>query len=125
MEKKNRRTTQEYPIHLLREQLRQQACAHALTLSRSVARLTSCDMQPCPEYQDEVLAEYEAVDQLLYTQQCRAALERCIAQGYAGLRYRLRDGRLAETCFRRCAPGRVKVWGLRCQLKRPALPSAS
>ena len=52
------------------------------------------------------------IDRLLYVQQCRAALERCLGSGRARLRYRWQDGRVTETSFRRTAPGRVKVSGL-------------
>ncbi len=102
----------EYPIHLLREQLRQQAANRSLTLSRSVGRLTSCDARPCMEYRDEVTSEYAVIDQLLYLQQCRASLERCIGKGFARLRYQWRDGRFTETSFRKTTPGRVRIYGL-------------
>lgn len=109
---KTKNNTQEYLIHTLRERLRQCAVGHALTLSRSVSRLTSCDAVPCLEYREEVRAEYGVIDRLLYAQQCRAALERCLGSGRARLRYRWQDGRVTETSFRRTAPGRVKVSGL-------------
>ena len=109
---KNKNNAQEYPIHVLRERLRQCAVDHALTLSRSVSRLTSCDALPCLEYREEVAAEYEVIDRLLYAQQCRSSLERCIGSGSALLRYRWRDGRTTETRFRRTAPGKIKVSGL-------------
>ena len=108
---KTKNNTQEYLIHTLRERLRQCAVGHALTLSRSVSRLTSCDAVPCLEYR-EVQAEYGVIDRLLYAQQCRAALERCLGGGRARLRYHWQDGRVTETSFRRTAPGRVKVSGL-------------
>lgn len=108
--KKN--NTQEYPVHVLRERLRQCAVGQTQALSHSVSRLTSCDALPCLEYQEEVAAEYEVVDHLLYAQQCRAALEQCIANGRVRLSYRWKDGQVTETCFRRVAPGRVKVSGL-------------
>lgn len=103
---------QEYPVHVLRERLRQCAMSQTQALSRSVSRLTSCDALPCLEYREEVTAEYEVVDHLLYAQQCRAALERCIANGRARLSYRWKNGQVTETSFRRVAPGRVKVFGL-------------
>ena len=80
---KTKNNTQEYLIHTLRERLRQCAVGHALTLSRSVSRLTSCDAVPCLEYREEVQAEYGVIDRLLYAQQCRAALERCLGGGRA------------------------------------------
>ena len=43
---------------------------------------------------------------------CRAALERCIANGRARLSYRWKDGQVTETSFHRVTPGRVKVFGL-------------
>ena len=108
----SKKNTQEYPIQVLREKLRQRYTQQAALLSRSVGRLTSCDVQPCLEYRQEVASEYEVIDRLLYAQQCRSSLERCIGSGSARLRYRWRDGRVTETRFRRTAPGRIKVFGL-------------
>ena len=108
----SKKNAQEYPIHVLREKLRQRSNRQAELLSRSVGRLTSCDVQPCLEYKQEVAAEYAVIDRLLYAQQCRSSLERCIASGSARLRYRWRDGQTTETRFRRTAPGRIKVSGL-------------
>lgn len=108
----SRKNTQEYPIQVLREKLRQRSNKQAALLSRSVGRLTSCDVQPCLEYRQEVAAEYAVIDRLLYAQQCRSSLERCIGSGSARLRYRWRDGRTTETRFRRTAPGKIKVSGL-------------
>ena len=107
-----KKNAQEYPIQVLREKLRRQANQQAAQLSRSVGRLTSYDVQPCPEYRQEVAAEYAVIDRLLYAQNCRSSLERCIASGSARLFYRWRDGRTTETRFRRTAPGRIRVSGL-------------
>ena len=108
----SKNNTQEYPIQVLREKLRQRSNRQAALLSRSVGRLTSCDVQPCLEYRQEVAAEYAVIDRLLYVQQCRSSLERCIATGSARLRYHWRGGQTTETRFRRTAPGRIKVSGL-------------
>ena len=108
----SKHNAQEYPIQVLREKLRQQSNKQAALLSRSVGRLTSYDVQPCLEYRQEVAAEYAVIDRLLYAQQCRSSLERCIASGSARLCYRWRNGRTTETRFRRTAPGRIKVSGL-------------
>ena len=108
----SKKNTQEYPIQVLREKLRQRSTKQAALLTRSVGRLTSCDVQPCLEYRQEVAAEYAVIDRLLYVQQCRSSLERCIASGSARLRYRWRDGQTTETRFRRTAPGRIRVVGL-------------
>lgn len=108
----SRKNTQEYPIHVLREALRRQSTQQASLLSRSVGRLTSCDARPCLEYREEVATEYAVIDRLLYIQQCRSSLERCIGSGAARLRYRWRDGRVTDTCFRRTSPGRIRVSGL-------------
>ena len=59
-------TTQQYPIPQLREELRQRANSLAMRLSRSVARLTSCDSLPCLEYGDEIQTEYALVQELFY-----------------------------------------------------------
>ena len=42
----------------------------------------------------------------------RAALERCLANKTAALRYRRRDGTVQTVRFRRLPQGRVKIWGL-------------
>ena len=52
------------------------------------------------------------MDELLFCQQCRAALERCLANKTAALRYRRRDGTVQTVRFRRLPQGRVKIWGL-------------
>ncbi len=109
------KNTQDYLIRGLREKLRQRSAQQAALLSRSVGRLTSYDAQPCLEYRQELAAQYAVVDRLLYTQQCRSALEACIASGGARLRYRWRDGRVTETKFRRAAPGWVRVSGLQSE----------
>lgn len=99
------------PTRVLREQLRQRAMDASRQLSRSVGRLTSCDALPCPEYQGEVAREYAVVDRLLYVQNCRSALERCIAGGTARLRYQWRDGRVTVTRFRK-VQGCIQTYGL-------------
>ena len=114
---KNSQTTagqkpQTVPTCVLREQLRQRAVEASQQLSRSVGRLTSCDSLPCLEYQGEVAREYAVVDQLLYVQNCRSALERCIAGRDARLRYRWRDGRVTVTRFRKVRQGCVQAYGL-------------
>ena len=114
---KNSQTTagqkpQMVPTRVLREQLRQRAMEASRKLSRSVGRLTSCDALPCLEYQGEVAREYAVVDQLLYVQNCRSALERCIAGRDARLRYQWRDGRVTVTRFRKVRQGCVQAYGL-------------
>lgn len=101
-----------YARQALREQLRLEAAEQAQRLSRSVGRLTSCDALPCPDYGDEVQRECLLIDQLLYFQHCRSALERCLEHGGARLRYRWSDGTLTVTCFQRLRQGRVRVSGL-------------
>ena len=98
---KRKNNSPEYPIQVLREQLRSRAQQQSLLLSRSVSRLTSWDAQPCPEYGEEVEAEYETIDRLLY---------------------RWRDGRVSQTDFRRSAPGRVTARGL--EPEQPAARAA-
>lgn len=116
----SKQNTKEYPIRIIREDLRQCAARKAASLTRSVGRLTSYDVQPCMEYGQEVAAEYVIVDELLYLQQCRNALERCIASGGARLRYRWRDGHMTDTRFRKTSPGRVRVSGLLIETVLPA-----
>ena len=104
--------SREYPVRVLREELRQRSVQAAAALSRSVGRLTSYDAQPCPEYREEVSGQYAAAERLLYIQHCRSALEQCIASGASRLRYRWHDGKVTYTRFRRTSPARVKVSGL-------------
>lgn len=110
---KNNKKTEYFPISALREDLRRDASDLAIRLSRSVARLTSCDMLPCMEYGDEVKTEHTLAEKLFYTQHCRNALERCLGVGGATLRYRWADGSCSVTKFRKIGPNRVKVTGLR------------
>ena len=105
------KNTQEYPVRVLRENLRQRSTRQAALLSRSVGRLTSCDAQPCLEYRQEVVSEYAVIDRLLYLQQCRSSLETCIGRGSARLRYRWRNGQVTETRFYQASPGRIRVSG--------------
>lgn len=109
---KNNSKYQYIPKHILRENLRVAAAAQADRLARSVARQTSYDALPCPEYREEVAAEYRILDRLLYLQNCRAMLERCISSGGARLTYRWRSGRQTLTIFRMSASGVVKFQGL-------------
>ncbi len=108
----SQKNTNEYPIHVLREDLRQRAAQQAAILSRSVGRLTSYDALPCTEYRQEVAGQYAVVERLLYLQQCRSALEQCIASGASRLRFRWQDGRVTETRFRKTGPARVRISGL-------------
>ncbi len=116
-----KQNAKEYPIQTIREDLRRRSIQEAALLARSVGRLTSCDVQPCLEYRDEIANEHAVIDRLLYVQECRNTLERSIGSGAARLRYRWRDGRVTETRFRRVSPGRVRVSGL---LAGPALRAA-
>ena len=101
----------EYPVMVLRENLRQQANEKTARISRSVARLTSCDSLPCLEYGEEIKAEYALVQELFYLQQCRNALERCIAGRGSVLRYRWPNGAVTVTRMRKIGPNRVRVTG--------------
>lgn len=105
-----------YPIPALREDLRLRSCAAAGQLSRSVARLTSCDHLPCLEYGDEVRAEQELTRKLFYFQHCRDALEKCIGGSRVTVRFRRADGTTGRTTFRKDGPNRVKVTGLHTSL---------
>ena len=103
---------QYYPVPALREELRLQANQVTTRLSRSVARLTSCENQPCLEYGEEVQFQQELAQRLFYLQHCRNALERSLAGKGATLRYRWPDGTVSRTTFRKAGPNRVKVTGL-------------
>ena len=99
------------PVEGAREELRRRAVCQAEKLSRSVARLTSCD-DPCIEYADEVLYEKTVIDDLLFYQYCRSALERCLANENSTLRYRRKDGTIQIVSFQRLSLGRVSIQGL-------------
>ena len=96
------------PAETAREDLRRRAVRQTEKLSRSVARLTSCDA-PCVEYADEVLYEKAVIDDLLYYQQCRAALERCLENKSATLHYRWQDGTVKTVSFQRLSLSRVSI----------------
>ena len=106
-------TTRTYLAVYLREDLRQQANALTTRLSRSVARLTSCDPQPCMEYEEEVQFQQDIAQRLFYLQHCRNALERCIGSGAATLRYRWPDGTVSRTTFRKVGQNQVKTVSLK------------
>lgn len=110
--KQTKTQPQFFPASELRERLRQRANGLAARLSRSVARLTSCDPLPCPEYDEEVRFQQALAQELFYIQSCRAALERCIAGSGANLRYRWSGGTVTTTRFRKVGPSRIKVTGL-------------
>ena len=107
---KNQKT--EYPVMALRETLRQQAVEKATRINRSVARLTSCELLPCPEYDEEVHFQFTLAEELMYLQNCRSALEKCIDAGSAVLRFRRSNGTVTVIRFRMIGPARVRVWGL-------------
>lgn len=111
MKKKNNNTPSR-AIITLREELRCEALALSGQLSRSVARLTSSDAQPCEEYGEEIRWEYAVAEKLFYVQRCREMLERCIAAGNARLRFRWADGSVTETTFCKVGTKRVRVEGL-------------
>ena len=111
--KKN--NAQHYPVPALREALRLQANQVTARLSRSVARLTSCENQPCLEYGEEVAFQQELAQRLFYLQHCRNALERSLTGKGSTLRYRWPDGTVTRTTFRKAGPNRVKVIGLTLQ----------
>lgn len=104
--------TEYFPISALRESLRLKASDRAHRIDRSVARLTSCDMEPCLEYGEEVRTEFTLAQELFYLQHCRTALERILGGSEAKLRYRWPDGAVTVTRFKRIGPNRVKVVGL-------------
>ena len=107
---KNKKT-EYFPLPSLREHLRLRANGLSAQLSRSVARLTTCDL-PCPEYGEEVQHQQVLSQELFYVQHCRTALERCAAGSAATLRYRFADGTVTTTRFSKVGPNRVKVIGL-------------
>ena len=109
-----------FRIHVLRERLRLAAVDRCSAMSRSVARLASADALPCLEYGDEVARESALACEAMYLQYCRSALERCIASGSAGFRFRWPDGFSTATRFVRGDGGTVKAVNLQADLDRPA-----
>ena len=107
-----KKNTASYPVPALREELRLRGCAIAGRLSRSVARLTSCENAPCLEYGEEIEYQKQLIERLMYLQHCRDALEKCIHGGAATHRYRWRSGNVTVTRFRRVGPARIRVSGL-------------
>ena len=105
--------TRAFPGMKLREDLRHQAVTLSRDLDRSVARKTSYDAVPCPEYTDTVRGQYELVNRLLYVQNCRKTLEACLQSGFARLRFRNPDGTVTRTWFKRASLGRVVAGGLK------------
>lgn len=107
----NNRINQEYPLFVLREELRTQANEVTVRLQRSVGRLTSCDRLPCLEYGEEIEYQRQLAERLFYLQHCRDALEQCIHRKKVVQRYRWRDGSVSVTRFQRIGPARVRVSG--------------
>ena len=60
----------------------------------------------------EVLQERAVIDDLIYYQQCRTALERCLENKSSALRYKRQDGTMRTVSFQRMSLGRVKILGL-------------
>lgn len=104
--------TEYFPLMTLRENLRLEASDQAGRLARSVARLTSCDLLPCSEYDEEVAYQRQLTQRLFYLQSCRIAVEKCIERGATAVRYRWPDGTVTMTHFRMVTPSRVKVMGM-------------
>ena len=111
---KNKKT-EYFPITSLREILRQRGTELTTRLSRSVGRLTSCDLLPCMEYGDEVAFQRSLAEELFYIQSCRNALERCIGNGGAAVRYRWADG---DTKLEACLFTIDTETGLCCRAER-------
>lgn len=100
-----------FPVMTLRESLRLEAAETAGKLNRSVGRLTSCELQACPEYDEEVIYQRQLAQRLFYLQNCRSALEHCLETGATAVRYRWPDGKVTVTRFRLVTPSRAKVTG--------------
>lgn len=126
MKKANKESYQFYPIPALREALRRQATELSAQLSRSVARLTSCDSLPCLEYGEEIKTQHIIAEKLFFVQQTRNAIEQCIAGNTVTLRYRWSDGKVTQTKFRKSGPNQVRVSGLPREVSpNPFLSKAS
>lgn len=117
MNKKFNKQPQQFPTPYLREELRKQAMTLEAQLSRSVARLTTCDDRPCMEYGEEVQTQYGLAEMLFYYQRCRHVLELCMVKESITFRYRWSNGTVTVTRFKKIGLNRVKVTGL------PSLPA--
>ena len=109
MKKMNENETQSLYIASLREIFRKRAVSLMSQLSRSVARVTSYDEEACQEYGEEVKSQRVLAEKLLYVQQCRNALEQCIATGAYAMRYHWSNGSVTEIRFRKTSPQRGRV----------------
>ena len=112
MTKNSKSKPQTIPAGKLREDLRQKAVNLSENLARSVALKTSYDSIPCPEYVNNVQDQYELVNNLLYIQNCRKALEACLSSGFARLKFKNPDGSVTCTWFKRISMGRVVAGNL-------------
>ncbi|MBE6918408.1 MAG: hypothetical protein E7469_01840 [Ruminococcaceae bacterium] len=88
-------------ILTLRQELQQRSSETALRLSRSVGRAASVDLLPCTEYAQEVAAQHQLAEELLFLQHCRAALERAVDKGGSRLVWRWQRGGSTQVRFRR------------------------
>ncbi len=124
---KNSRDEHFYLPEELRERLRQRAVACSARLDRAVARRTSADPLPCPEYGEEVARQFALAEELFHIQYCRTALERCIDCGAASLRYHRANGAQVRTVFRMTERGLVQVTGLPqpCDAEKELLQNCS
>jgi len=109
---KNRGNDTAFLIPVIREKLRTRSLERSERLNRSVGRQTSSDLLPCPEYRDVVAQEARWMDELSFTQHCRAALERAIDSGYARLVYTEAGGKRRVVEFTMTRNHRIKVRGL-------------
>ena len=96
-----------YNAMKLREQLRVRAVEIERELGRSVGRLTSYDETACPEYVEVLDDQYRLVNRLLYIQNCRRALESCMAFGFSRMKFRSRCGVVTTAWFKKTSMGRV------------------
>ena len=112
MKRMNNKETKLLYFSTLRELLRKSAVELTDQLSRSVARITSCEDDAYTEYTEEVRKQHALAEKLLYLQQCRDALEQCIENGSCRLRYTWSNGKVTVTRFKRVGANFVTTEGM-------------
>lgn len=98
-------------VYTIREKLRQASVDASNKLNKSVSRLTSYDNLPCDEYYLEVQNQKKLVNKILYLQNCRAAVERCISTGAAVVKFKI-AGDISITRFYLTKDHKIKAIGL-------------
>lgn len=97
------------PITAVREELQRRSMELAGQLARSVGRAASVDQVACLEYGDEVALQRQLMEELLFLQHCREALERAIHTGSSHLVWHWHGGSSTTVRFRR-ENHHIRLW---------------